>query len=283
VDPGLWLKSRLHDWVDRRADADFLERLRAVRPRTNEYGFDAFGANPEEARAAWFAARWIHRRYFRSEVHGIERVPEGRAMLVANHSGQLPWDGLCILTAMLMDRARPRLVRAMTERFLPTLPFVSWVFARCGEVVGTPENCLRLLLDDEAILVFPEGVRGVSKPPGRRYELMEFGLGFMRLALRGRAPIVPVALIGAEEQAPAWNVKPLARALGLPALPLTPIPPFVAVLPLPVKYRIYFGEPILFAGDPDDDETVGRGVQAVTDTVAGMLREGLRARRHVFW
>jgi len=284
VDPARWIKSRLHEWVDASGEAELLDRLRQARPAGNEYGFDPFGANPEDARAAWFVARWLHRRYFRSEVFGIDRVPDGRVMLVANHSGQLPWDGLCILTAMLLDRTPPRLVRAMAERWIPTLPFVSWVFARCGEVVGTPENALRLLADEQAILVFPEGARGVSKPFSRRYELQDFGEGFMRMALRSRAPIVPVALVGAEEQAPAVNLEPVARALGWPAFPVSPLPPFLAVLPLPVRYRIHFGEPILFEGDPDDDDhAIGRSVQVVKDTIADLLADGLRARQHVFW
>ena len=270
--------------MDERADDDFVDRLRRARPKGNEFGFDPFGSNPEEARAAWLAARWLHRHYFRSEVFGIDRVPEGRVMLVGNHSGQLPWDGLCILTAMLVDRDPPRLVRAMTERWVPTLPFVSVLFARCGEVVGTPENCLRLLADEQAILVFPEGVRGVSKPFSKRYELQEFGLGFMRLALRARAPIVPVALVGAEEQAPGINVEPIARALGWPAFPLSPLPPFLAVLPLPVRYRIHFGEPMTFDGDPDDDdEAIRRQAGTVKDAIATLLAEGLRTRSHVFW
>jgi 1-acyl-sn-glycerol-3-phosphate acyltransferase len=284
VNAAYWIKDRLHRWVDERADGAFLERLRQARPSGNEFGFDPFGSNPEEARAAWVAARWLHRHYFRSEVFGIEGVPDGRVLLVANHSGQLPWDGLCIVTAMLVDREPPRLVRAMTERWVPTLPFVSVLFARCGEVVGTPENCLRLLGDDQAILVFPEGVRGVSKPFSRRYELQDFGLGFMRLAMRARAPIVPVALIGAEEQAPAWNLRPVARALGWPAFPVSPLPPFLAVLPLPVRYRIHFGEPLTFDGDPDDDDdAIGRRVATVKGAIADLLGAGLRARRHVFW
>ena len=132
--------------------------------------------------------------------------------------------------------------------------------------------------------MFPEGARGVSKPFSRRYELQDFGQGFMRMALRSRAPIVPVALVGAEEQSPALNLAPVARALGWPAFPVSPLPPFLAVLPLPVRYRIQFGEPILFEGDPDDDDlAIGRSVQVVKDTIAGMLADGLRARQHVFW
>src|SRR5690606_5450894 len=111
------------------------------------------------------------------------------------------------------------------------------------------ENCRRLLAAEEAVLVFPEGARGISKPFSKRYQLADFGKGFMRLALETGAPIVPIAVIGAEEQAPAINMRPLAKLLGLPSLPLVPYPPFVAPWPLPVKYRLYFGEPMRFTGD----------------------------------
>jgi 1-acyl-sn-glycerol-3-phosphate acyltransferase len=106
----------------------------------------------------------------------------------------------------------------------------------------------------------------------------------MRLALETGSPILPVAVIGAEEQAPAVNVKPLARMLGLPSFPVVPYPPFVAPLPLPVKYRLYFGEPLLFTGDPDDDdEILDEKVKQVRSTIQSMIHVGLRERQNVFW
>jgi 1-acyl-sn-glycerol-3-phosphate acyltransferase len=132
--------------------------------------------------------------------------------------------------------------------------------------------------------VFPEGVRGVSKPFSKRYQLAEFGKGFMRLALETGAPIVPIAVIGAEEQAPAVNIRPLAKLLRLPALPIVPYPPFIAPLPLPVKYRLYFGEPMQFEGDPeDDDEVLDDKVKQVRNTIQSMIHVGLRERKNVFW
>ena len=106
----------------------------------------------------------------------------------------------------------------------------------------------------------------------------------MRLALETGSPIVPVAVIGAEEQAPAFNVKPLARLLKTPSFPIVPYPPFIAPLPLPVKYRLYFGEPMTFSGDPDDDEEVlDDKVKQVRNTIQSMIHVGLREREHVFW
>jgi 1-acyl-sn-glycerol-3-phosphate acyltransferase len=175
------------------------------------------------------------------------------------------------------------MLRAMIERFVPTLPYVSYLFSRWGQIVGTPENCKRLLEDEEAVLVFPEGARGVSKPYTQRYQLQEFGLGFMRLALETGAPIVPVAVVGAEEQAPAFNMRPLARMLGVPAFPVMPIPPFFPALPLPSKYRIYLGEPLSFTGHPDDDdEQMEQLVKHVRLSIESMLRVGLKARKTIF-
>ena len=154
--------------------------------------------------------------------------------------------------------------------------------ARCGQIVGTPENCRRLLAADEAILVFPEGVRGLNKPFRERYRLRKFGPGFMRLALESGAPIVPVGVVGAEEQAPALlDLKPLARLLGFPAFPITPT---LLPLPLPTRYHLHFGEPLRFTGSPDDDDAeLERKVEEVQAAVAALLERGLAERKHVFW
>ena len=172
----------------------------------------------------------------------------------------------------------------MVEHFIPSVPFASYLFARWGQIIGPPENCQRLLEQDEAILVFPEGARGISKPFSRRYQLEAFGLGFMRLALATGTPIVPVAVIGAEEQAPAINVKPQARLLRTPSFPLVPYPPFIPLVPLPVKYRLYFGEAMTFTGDPDDDDdALTDKVTSVKRRIESMLHLGLQERKHVFW
>jgi 1-acyl-sn-glycerol-3-phosphate acyltransferase len=230
-------------------------------------------------------ARLVYRYYFRAEAHGIENLPaSGRVVLVSNHSGQLPFDALVIGAACFLEPPQPRLVRAMVEFFVPTVPFASYLFARWGQITGTPENCRRLLAADEAVLVFPEGARGISKPFSKRYQLADFGSGFMRLALEAGAPIVPVAVVGAEEQAPAMNMKVLAKLFGVPAFPIVPYPPFVAAVPLPVKYRIYFGEPMRFSGDPDDDDDdLAERVKMVKNRIESMLHMGLRGRKHVFW
>jgi 1-acyl-sn-glycerol-3-phosphate acyltransferase len=279
------LGSAVRDALPAMPDDDIDGRTRALVVHSNEFGFDPFGLSRDHVRGAARFARWLYRYYFRATARGIEHIPaHGRVLFVANHSGQLPFDGLVISAACFLEPPQPRLPRAMVEYFVPTVPFASYLFARWGQITGTPENCRRLLAAEEAVLVFPEGARGISKPFSQRYQLAEFGKGFLRLALELQAPVVPVAVIGAEEQAPAFNVKPLAKLLRTPAFPVVPYPPFVPLVPLPVKYRLYFGEPMRFTGDPDDDdEVLDDKVRTVKNRIQSMIQQGLREREHVFW
>src|SRR5215217_4694585 len=212
------VKKGLRDWTDRLANDEQKERMQALARPGNEYGVDPFGYNLDFSLSAVAPFLWLYRNYFRVETFGIEKVPAGRVLLVSNHSGQLPLDGAMIGVSLMLEASPPRAMRSMVEKWVPSLPYVSTFMARMGQIVGTPENCRRLLESDEAILVFPEGLRGINKLWPQRYQLQEFGLGFMRLALETRTPIVPVAVVGAEEQAPAlMDLKPLARLLGMPA------------------------------------------------------------------
>jgi 1-acyl-sn-glycerol-3-phosphate acyltransferase len=266
-------------------DDDIAGRTKALVVRGNEFGYDEFGLSRDSLKIAARFARFLYRNYFRASAFGIEHIPStGRVIFVSNHSGQLPFDGLVIGAATFLEPQQPRLVRSMVEYFVPSVPFASYLFARWGQITGTPENCRRLLAAEEAVLVFPEGARGISKPFSKRYQLADFGKGFMRLALEMQAPVIPVAVIGAEEQAPAVNVKPLARLLRTPSFPIVPYPPFVPLVPLPVKYRVYFGEPMHFAGDCDDDDDVlDEKVKQVKNRIQSMIHMGLRERQHVFW
>lgn len=260
-------------------------RLARIERHTNEVGVDPFGFDPRAARYAIAVAAFFHRFYFRSEVHGIEHVPSGRALIISNHSGQLPLDGLAIGAALMLDAEPPRFPRSMVEKWSAELPFVSVLFPRVGQVVGSPENARRLLQNDETLLVFPEGSRGISKTFDHRYQLVDFGLGFMRLALETGTPIVPVAVIGAEEQyVSIADLKPLAKLLGMPALPVLPQLLLGMVLPLPTKYRIYFGPPLQFAGDPDDEDgVIEEKVWVVRQTIQSMINRGLKERKSIFW
>jgi 1-acyl-sn-glycerol-3-phosphate acyltransferase len=252
----------------------------------SEFGTDPFGFAPEAILGVVPALEFLYRVWFRVEAHGLERVPEGRCLLISNHSGQLPFDGAAIGAAMLLEREPPRMVRSMVEKFATGLPFFGQLCFRCGQVTGLPDNCRRLLEADECVLVFPEGARGIAKPFRERYRLTPFGPGFMRLALETNTPIVPVAVVGAEEQTiNLMNLKGLATLFGAPSFPLTPLMPLLgplAMLPAPVKYRVYFGEPLRFEGDPNDDEAVVAGkVAEVKSAIQRMIDQGLAQRRGI--
>jgi len=264
-------------------NAELIARIDALpRNNLNEFGVDPFGFDPEVIKLVAPIAGWLYRHYFRVECHGLEHLPEGRFLLIGNHSGQLPFDAMMVGTATLLDAPRPRLMRSMVERWSAELPFISSLFVRMGQVVGDPVVCRRLLEADEGVMVFPEGARGINKLFSQRYQLSAFGHGFMRLALESDAPIVPVAIIGAEEQAPAIaDIKPLAKLFGLPALPL--IFPQILPLPLPVKYHLWFGPPMRFYGDPDDDDdVVASHVKQVKHTIQRMIQRGLEQRQGIF-
>lgn len=267
------------------ATLDRIDRLNEEQLAT--FGNDPFGFDAETLKLAVPLAAWFYRHYFRVETQGLENIPAGKVLLISNHSGQLPIDAMMIVVALLLDAEPPRMIRSMVERWVPELPFVSWFFARCGQILGTRDN-FRLLTElESAILVFPEGVVGINKTYDKAYQLQRFGYGFMRLALENELPIVPVGVVGAEEQAPAiWDLKGLARVLGIPALPITPLTFLLGplgLLPMPVKYHIYFGEPLRFDGRPDDeDRVIGDKVDVVKESIQSLLDRGLRDRKGIF-
>jgi 1-acyl-sn-glycerol-3-phosphate acyltransferase len=168
----------------------------------NDYGYDAYGFHPETARRMLTPAALMYRKYFRVDTFDIDRVPEGGLLLIANHSGQFAYDGSMLSMAMLLEAEPPRLCRGMGEYFLWRVPFMGIMASRIGTLVGTPENCSKMLQAGECVMVFPEGARGANKPFHKRYKLQSFGSGFMRLALESNVPIVPVGIVGAEEQQP---------------------------------------------------------------------------------
>jgi 1-acyl-sn-glycerol-3-phosphate acyltransferase len=280
--PSQNLRQQLRDWTYELGGPGTRERLEKLTPPRNEYGVDPYGFDLDFTISAVAPFLWLYRKYFRVTLHGIARVPaEGRVLLVSNHSGQLPFDAAMIELALLVDMDPPRIARALVERWVPTLPFIAPFYARIGQVVGTPENCRRLLAAGEALLVFPEGVRGLNKTFDVRYQLQPFSTGFMRLALEAGAPIVPIGVVGAEEQAPAlFDLKPLAKMLGLPAFPITP---YLLPLPMPVHYHIHFGEPLHFTGSPDaEDAELERQAGQVRAAVQALVDQGLAARPGVF-
>ena len=265
------------------------ERLGQVQTTLNEYGYDPFGMSPERARWVMHLGTVLYHYYFRVETRGIERVPLGRVLLIGNHAGNtVPWDAAMLALAMLLEAEPPRMARGMAEFYLPKIPWFSWLIHRVGAVVGTPENCVRLLERDEAVIVFPEGHRGFIKPYGKAYQLQRFGNGFVRLALQTKTPIVPVGIVGSEEQSPGLlDATSIGRLIGAPAFPITwtfPLfGPLGFLLPLPVKYRLHFGDPIYLEGDPyGNDDKVEAHVDLVKDQIALLLEEGLADRQGWF-
>jgi len=266
---------------------ELAERIRKTPTPLNEYGYDPYGFHPETALRAMAPVIALYEYWFRVENHDIDRVPPGRVLLIANHAGQLPFDGMMLTMSMLAAADPPRIVRGMGEYFIPRLPWLGTAAIRGGMMVGTPENCRHMLEDGECVMVFPEGAHGINKPFSQRYRLQRFGLGFMRLALETQTPIVPVAIIGSEEQNPGIaNFESLGHALGLPSLPITLGFPWLGplgLLPLPTKYHIHFGVPMRFEGDPnDEDAAIQAHVNQVRDAIHAMFAEGLRERRGVF-
>lgn len=268
-------------------DPDVDKRIDMLPNKLGEFGYDAWGLNPEWAKWSLSLIKFLYEKWFRVEVFDINKVPPGRVLLVANHSGQLPFDGAMIGAAMALEADPPRAIRAMVEKWFPTLPLISTILYRNGQVVGTPQNCIKLLENEEAVLVFPEGIRGSGKLIWNKYELQQFGYGFMRLAMRTKTPIVPMAVVGAEESYPGlYNIKSIAKLTGFPYFPITPTWPLLGplgLIPLPTRIRIYFDDPITFDGDPDDpDEKLTHNVEIVRSTIGKMIQFGLEKRENIF-
>lgn len=261
--------------------------IAAVRERVErlELPFDAYGIDPYGI-SKWhltqvFRAAWVlYRHYFTVEVHGRGHVPpRGRAMLVGNHSGGVAVDGAMVLADMFFGMDPPRLGQGMAEKFINRLPFASVWASRCGQFTGLPEHAERLLSDERLLLVFPEGARGTAKLYRERYSLVDFGTGFMRLAMKTRTPIVPFAFLGGGEAIPTIsNAYSLGRMLGVPYIPLTP---YVLPLPRPVRLEIHYGEPLTFSGSGvEDDELILRNVAEVRSRIAELIENGRAAQRH---
>jgi 1-acyl-sn-glycerol-3-phosphate acyltransferase len=277
--PGRWLRTL----IEKGLPAELRERIDRAPVRLNSAGLDEWGLDPEVLKASLAATRWLYTTYFRVETAGIERVPGGRVLIIANHGGQLPLDGMLIMMSLLLEAEPPRVARGMVERWFPTIPFISSLFMRCGQMVGDIHNARDLLEKDQCVLVFPEGTRGSGKPITQRYRLQRFGTGFVRMALETRTPIVPVGIIGCEEMYPAfYDAKPVARLFGAPYIPVTPFFPLLGPLgavPLPTKVTIRYGEPIRLEGDADAaDSEVEAMVDRVRRAMQAEIDEGLRLR-----
>jgi len=270
----------------------FVYQQRQLANRGPDYAVDEFGFDAQWTESLLTLFNMLYRDYWRVETTGIENVPiTGRALLVANHAGVLPWDGTMIKTAMFAEHPHPRHVRALVASLFMGMPVLSWFLRRTGQTVGHPDDTRRLLERDELVLVFPEGVKGTGKQFKDRYRLRRFGRGgFVATAIRAGAPIVPISVVGSEEIYPmVADATPIARVFGLPYFPITPMWPWLGMLgmiPLPSKWRIQFHPPVhteLIAAESAEDQSL---VMSISDEVRNTIQKGvyenLKLRRGVF-
>ncbi|MGW8768644.1 lysophospholipid acyltransferase family protein [Streptomyces sp. NPDC055815] len=261
---------------------------------TGEYEVDEFGYDEELTDQVLMSLlRPLYEKYFRVEVKGVENIPaEGGALIVANHSGTLPLDGLMMQVAVHDRHPAGRHLRLLAADLVFVLPVVNELARKAGHTLACAEDAERLLRAGEIVGVMPEGFKGIGKPFGERYKLQRFGRGgFVSTALRAGVPIVPCSIVGAEEIYPMLgNAKTLARVLGFPYFPLTPTFPWLGplgALPLPTKWTIQFGEPIptdSFAPEAAEDPMLMFNLtDQVREQIQHTLYKLLVQRRSVFF
>ncbi|WP_435599015.1 lysophospholipid acyltransferase family protein [Streptomyces anulatus] len=261
---------------------------------TGDYDVDEFGYDEELTDQVLMSLlRPLADKYFRVEVKGIENIPsDGGALIVANHSGTLPLDGLMLQVAVHDHHPADRHLRLLAADLVFHLPVVNELARKAGHTLACAEDAQRLLETGEIVGVMPEGFKGIGKPFGERYKLQRFGRGgFVSTALRAGAPIVPCSIVGAEEIYPMiGNAKTLARLLGIPYFPITPTFPWLGplgALPLPTKWTIQFGEPIPTDGYPpeaaEDPMLMFNLTDQVREQIQHTLYKLLVQRRSVFF
>ena len=241
--------------------------------------FDVFGRDLDSLDSARPFFEWLLHSYFSLEITGAENIPKsGRSILVANHAGALPWDSLVLLAGLHQHPEQQRLVRPLLEDAVMTAPFLGQWMSRLGCVRASQHNATHLLNDEQIVTVFPEGMLGLSKTYRKRYKLVRFGrAGFVRLAIRTKAPLVPVTILGAEDSAPLLTkVNMLFQNTAATYLPITPTFPLLGplgLLPLPAKWHIHFGEPVCPHEKEiplDDDLSIGH--------IADSIRKGIQSQ-----
>jgi len=270
----------------------YLRQWGKIGMRNRSEEVDDFGYDPIYDQKMRRLYDFLYERYFRVTTLGAENIPaKGRCVLVANHSGTLPFDGLMIKIAVKREHPAHRDVRWLAEDFIFHFPFLGSISNRIGAVRACQENAERLLAQSSLLAVFPEGIKGIGKLYRERYKLQRFGRGgFVKLCLRTRTPIVPVAVIGAEETNPLlMRVEAASKVLGVPYVPITPTFPWLGplgLLPAPTKWRIHFGEMIPLedygAEAADDEILVGKLADGVRKSIQTMVDRAVAERRSVW-
>lgn len=234
-----------------------------------EFGYDAWGFNIKTIKQFIALGKFLYDDYFEVEVEGYENIPpSGRCLIIANHSGQLPLDAILLGYALVKNPVAPRACKGMYERFIPTLPFFSIWFSQMGGALGDIENCIKMLNNEEAVIVFPEGAKGISKPWSKRYQLQKFGNGFIHMAKKTQSPVIPVGIAGCEETMYNFgNVDFLEKFLRFPAAPL--LVPYV----FKSKVIIKIGKPMYFDAKEGADYEAGIEVSKVKKEVDKLMSE----------
>ncbi len=262
-----------------RLDKDVRNRVDRLELPFDALGLDPYGISRKHLRRAFTALATMYRYYFSVHTLGIGHIPtRGRAMLVGNHSGGIAIDGAMVIASCLLEMEPPRLAQGMVEKFMNRIPFMNLWASRTGQFTGLPEHAERLLGEERLLMVFPEGARGTAKLFRERHTLVEFGSGFVRLALKTGTPIVPFAVLGGGEAFPTIaNAYKLGRMFGVPYVPLVA---YGVPLPLPAKIDIEYAAPMQFTGTGnEDDEIVFGYVDKVKEAISTMLAAGAKRRR----
>jgi 1-acyl-sn-glycerol-3-phosphate acyltransferase len=236
----------------------------------------------------------LYRRWFRAEWEGLENIPAtGGALLVSNHAGAIPSDAPVIMHGIETELGRP--VYGLADHLLKAIPVVGVLWSRVGGVAAHPENAYRLLREQEQlVLVFPEGTKGPGKTYNERYRLRRFGRGgFVEIAMRAGVPVIPIAVVGAEESMPIlFKLPNVARAMGLPYVPITANhvafgPLLGTVLYFPTKFKLRVLDPVRFDVPPDQDRysksRIMDEAEAIRVSIQDNLYDMLRARQSIWF
>ncbi len=259
--------------------------------RSRGHEVDDFGYDPIYWQEIQPRIRYLYDTYWRVETSGMDNIPEsGRALIVANHSGVLPWDAIILREAVQIEHPHQRDLRPLIEDFAYAIPYLSAFLRRIGIARADRRNAERLLAEEKLVAVFPEGARGAAKLYGDRYRIQRFGRGgTIRLAIRTGSPIIPAAIVGGEETHPVLARSDLlAKLLGLPIFPVTPTFPLLGplgFLPLPSKWYVRFGEPVILDSlkvDASDEIQMNQLNENLRQRIQKMLHDVLRERRSVW-
>jgi len=262
-------------------DKEKLDQIKSYLATQYTNGKDPWGLDIDIASDTLAKLYPFYSEYFKVRLFGKEKVQDRPYMIVSNHTGQVPIDAMLIGMAFILDVKPPRILRAMIDRFVTSLPFLGEWFSQTGAVLGDRQNCLKLMERNQSILVFPEGVPGVAKSTNDFYKLQKFTNGFYRMALSSGIDILPVTVIGCEECFPfVYHLKGLAKTLGLPAIPIS-----TNYFPLPSPVDIHIGDPININKElsPDSpDKEINKEVSKIKSKIRTMITRGRKQQRE-FW